>query len=408
MQRQPFTAKMLEGLQPREKVYSIYDERQPGLRVRVHPTGRKSLEVLKKLHGKAVTVRIATVGELTLPVVRQKATEIVAKIVSGINPNDEKRQRQHLRTAENYTLAEAYEDYIAERPQLREATLRNYEKALRLNASDLMKLPILRLTPSVIRERHREVAKQSEYGANMLVKVFRLLINHAHDKFVDDATGVSRIPSWQQRTMRGRWAPESRRQTFIHKEHMPEWRAALDAMPTAYNGSGGLGRDLLLFLIYTGLRIGETLQLRSEMLDPKAEILIIPATLTKTGKEIRLPLSRQALAIAERRAAKKTFRLFPCSATQGYQKHVVAVSGVSFTPHDLRRTFLSYGAAAGISPYFLKLLVNHAAGNAADITAGYVVASEDDLRHAAQQIAGKIDAAATPSNQTVIPLHSAK
>lgn len=51
-------------------------------------------------------------------------------------------------------------------------------------------------------------------------------------------------------------------------------------------------------------------------------------------------------------------------------KRVVEVSGVEFSSHDLRRTFLSAAESLDINYYTLKRLVNHKTDG--DVTSGYI------------------------------------
>ena len=72
------------------------------------------------------------------------------------------------------------------------------------------------------------------------------------------------------------------------------------------------------------------------------------------------------------------------------QKKVRDASGVSFSIHDLRRTFLTIAESMDISPYALKRLVNHKAIEKTDVTAGYIVVDIERLRHASQRITNHI------------------
>lgn len=50
---------------------------------------------------------------------------------------------------------------------------------------------------------------------------------------------------------------------------------------------------------------------------------------------------------------------------------VIKESGVHFTVHDLRRTFITVAESLDISAYALKSLLNHKMSN--DVTAGYII-----------------------------------
>jgi integrase len=63
---------------------------------------------------------------------------------------------------------------------------------------------------------------------------------------------------------------------------------------------------------------------------------------------------------------------------------VIKESGISFTIHDLRRTFMTIAESLDISAYAVKRLVNHKMNN--DITAGYIIADVERLREPMQKI----------------------
>ncbi|RUQ85047.1 integrase [Legionella septentrionalis] len=64
--------------------------------------------------------------------------------------------------------------------------------------------------------------------------------------------------------------------------------------------------------------------------------------------------------------------------------NVTKFSGIHFTVHDLRRTFITIAEGLDISAYALKRLMNHKMNG--DITAGYIVADVERLRKPMQQI----------------------
>ena len=83
--------------------------------------------------------------------------------------------------------------------------------------------------------------------------------------------------------------------------------------------------------------------------------------------------------------------VFPGTGAAGYiieprkqMTHVTKASGVRFTVHDLRRTFITIAEGLDISAYALKRLMNHKMNG--DITAGYIVADVERLRKPMQQI----------------------
>lgn len=63
---------------------------------------------------------------------------------------------------------------------------------------------------------------------------------------------------------------------------------------------------------------------------------------------------------------------------------VIKESGITFTIHDLRRTFMTIAESLDISAYAVKRLANHKMNN--DITAGYIIADVERLRDPMQKI----------------------
>ena len=63
---------------------------------------------------------------------------------------------------------------------------------------------------------------------------------------------------------------------------------------------------------------------------------------------------------------------------------VTKASGIAFTLHDLRRTFVTIAEGLDIPAYALKRLLNHKGG--AEVTAGYIIVDTERLREPMQRI----------------------
>lgn len=81
---------------------------------------------------------------------------------------------------------------------------------------------------------------------------------------------------------------------------------------------------------------------------------------------------------------------------------VIEASGVSFTLHDLRRTFITIAESIDISPYTINRLVNHKMRN--DVTAGYIITDVERLRAPMQRIADRIAACTDRPPASVLSL----
>jgi len=68
--------------------------------------------------------------------------------------------------------------------------------------------------------------------------------------------------------------------------------------------------------------------------------------------------------------------------------NVIKESGVNFSTHDLRRTFITIAESLDISAYALKRLLNHKMTN--EVTAGYIITDVERLRAPMKKISDYI------------------
>lgn len=131
-------------------------------------------------------------------------------------------------------------------------------------------------------------------------------------------------------------------------------------------------------------------KLRRDQIDFRARTLTI--TGTKNHEAHTLLFSDYLLDLPHRRLESTTSNfVFPGTGAGGYIieprkqiSKVIASTGIVFTVHDLRRTFITVAESLDIPAYALKRLLNHKMQN--DITAGYIMADAERLRRPMQQI----------------------
>jgi integrase len=121
---------------------------------------------------------------------------------------------------------------------------------------------------------------------------------------------------------------------------------------------------LLRFLLLTGQRIGEA-QL-ANWTDIREERWLIPAEHSKNKKAQWVPITgavKQVLNSLPKGRAK-LFGTRSTTGTQAWLKRWCEREGIDprFTPHDLRRTFVTEINELGVEPYVIEKLVNHSMG----------------------------------------------
>tara|TARA_B100001094_G_scaffold312781_1_gene349821 strand:- start:1900 stop:3066 length:1167 start_codon:yes stop_codon:yes gene_type:complete len=125
---------------------------------------------------------------------------------------------------------------------------------------------------------------------------------------------------------------------------------------------------LFLMLALFGTRLGETRQTRWQDISFEHKTWTIPASHTKTNKELILPLTQQAIRLFKiyKLQAKSPY-LFS-SRKGGVLSHtsahamIIRLSKGQWTAHDIRKRFRSILADLGIDYYVSESLLNHAKG----------------------------------------------
>lgn len=135
----------------------------------------------------------------------------------------------------------------------------------------------------------------------------------------------------------------------------------------------------------------------------------------KNRQPFLLPFSDHVATIfARRREAAEDAYVFPGAGCEGYLieprnpiAKVIEASGVDFTIHDLRRTFITVAESIDIQPYAIKRMVNHKMRG--DVTAGYIVADVERLREPVKRVSNfLLKAMGLRESATVQPLRAAQ
>jgi integrase len=130
--------------------------------------------------------------------------------------------------------------------------------------------------------------------------------------------------------------------------------------------------------------------LQWNQIDLKAKTLTLFDT--KNRQSHTLPLTDYLhTLLVQRKQLSNTNYVFPGPGKAGYiieprkqMAKVIEATGISFTVHDLRRTFITIAESLDIPAYALKRLLNHKMTN--DVTAGYIILDVERLRKPMQMI----------------------
>jgi len=365
-----------------------YDDILKGFGVRVTSGGSKAFFVEKLVNHKLRRITVGRYPELTVEQARKEAQKMMGKIATGIDPLAERRESK----AKAVTLKEVYADYLAARKALKPNTIKDYDRIMKESFFDWANKPLLDFTKDMVAKRHSMIGEKSHARANLAMRFLRAIFNFAAGQY-EDAKGRSMIlenPVKRLSHTRA-WYRIERKQTLIKAVDLPDWyQAVMEVKDERSSGKSAALRDYFLLILFTGLRREEAASLTWDRVDLKSKTLTIADT--KNHQAHVLPLSDFIYDLLESRQAQTTTEyLFPGEGKTGYNveprkvmKKIIEQSGVTFTLHDLRRTFITVAESLDIPAYALKRLLNHKMNH--DVTAGYIVMDVERLRAPMQKI----------------------
>ncbi|MCG8017932.1 MAG: integrase family protein [Candidatus Thiodiazotropha sp. 'RUGA'] len=405
------------------------DTRVLGLQIQVTDKGVKTYYVYKRIHGQPKRIKIGRFPDLSPALARDQAQVCLSQIAQGIDPMALKRKER----AKSVTLETAFKDFKVARSSLKPKTLYDYQRVMDLAFSDWMKTELVKITKDKVARRHQRLGRErGEAYANLALRVFRTVYNFARTRY-EDEVGNSILPENPVNRLSDTraWFKQKRRNTVITRAELPAWFRAVKTIraeaqfsykgfsykggsnykPASYNYKETI-LDYLLLILFTGLRRQEAAQLTWSNVDLANQTLKVPDT--KNGEDHILPISDylyDLLAARYKQAEDDAVYVFPGEKDNPYLieprsvvKKIADLSGVPFTIHDLRRTFITVAESLDIPAYALKRLLNHKMTN--DVTAGYIITDVERLRKPMQKVTDfLLSVAEIKPSAAVVPLH---
>jgi integrase len=367
-----------------------YDNVLKGFGVRVTSGGSKAFFVEKLVNRKLRRITLGRYPALTVEQARKQAQKLLGQIAIGVDPIAERKEQKLKLIA----LKELFDAYLIARKELKPTTLLDYNRLIKQVFSDWLNKPLLDISKDMIAKRHREFGERSKARSNSAMRLLRALFNFASGEY-EDSHGRSLVPENPVKRLSHTraWYRVDRKQTVIKTHELPAWyQAVIEVKDERSTGKSSILRDYFLLLLFTGLRRQEAIELTWDRVDFKAKTITI--TDTKNRHTHVLPLSDYLLSLFKNRKSEAEFGshfVFPGTGKTGYNveprkvmKKIIDQSGVTFTLHDLRRTFITVAESLDIPAYALKRLLNHKMTQ--DVTAGYIVMDVERLRLPMQKI----------------------
>lgn len=408
------------SLQPGAKPVSYYDDVLTGFGLRIRPSGAAAwfIEYRPGAGGRGVQKRrmvIGTLATLAPEKARDAAERLLAQVKLGADPAAE---RTAARKAE--TINDILDAYISQHaiPHLKKGSvdlLRVYfDKHIR---PVLGRKQTTVVTKADIARLHRAIGAKQPVTANRAIVALRAAFNYAIQHHAipagtdNPASGIEPFDEKpRQRYLTNEelqrlgdaireaeaagipWEPDPTKK-FKHAAKPENRRTKIDQHAAA----------AIRLLLFTGCRLREILNLRWNEYDAGRGLLFLPDS--KTGQKT-VVLSAPAIALLEDLPRVGSFVIageFAGTKNEGPRsdlnrpwRAVRKRAGIEDVRlHDLRHSFASVGAGAGVGLPIIGHLLGHAQ---ASTTQRYAHVAIDPARRAADIIANKISDAMNGDN----------
>lgn len=404
------TDKYLSTLKPGAKPLEVRDTEVRGLTFRLQPSGVATFFLqYRDGTGKQGRVKIGRYGdnavnrEIGLPRARALAKEHLAKITLGDNPADERRQARKDLTLGTF-LDEEYGPWA-------KANLKSHESVLlRLKAgfAPLTGKRLADLSPFDF-EKHRlrrlkeklptRTKPASPATINRDQQTLRAALTRAvawGHMDVNPLTGTKKAKEDKNRAIRAMTADEEQRivgafwarhtkRVLKGKEQAMKHRRTPPPVPVYLD----YFEPMIAVSLGCGLRRGEALALDWADVDMKAKTITVKGEGAKSAQTRKIPLGARVHDVLTEWATQtpKTGKVFPEASVDSIRakwRVLLADAGVKgLRWHDLRHTFGSRLALAGVALPIVQKLMGHAS---ITTTARYLHSTDDDARKAIQSL----------------------
>ncbi len=389
------TKRTVDAAKPGATRYVIWDSEVSGFGLRVGTSGRKVYLLKYRIGGGRKGTRrepvIGKHGDLTPDQARQIALEWMAEVRRGGDPA---QTREALRDAPR--MADLLARYLADHAERHKkaSSVANDRRLIETRLRPALgKRKVAEVTRAEVERLHNRLAA-TPYEANRVLALLSKMFNlaEAWEMRPDGSNPCRHVKRFR----------EERRERFLSERELARLGAALAA---AERGEvvGSKGAPIsphaiaaIRLLIFTGARRGEVLGLRwdwiaweaqrAELPDSKSgrKFLYLPPAALEVLRAVPRVEGNPHVIVGGRLGAALVNLTLPWIAIRS----AAGLAGVRL--HDLRHSFASVGAGAGMSLPLIGALLGH---RETATTARYAHLSDDPQRAGAALISDRIKAA---------------
>lgn len=367
-----FTKKILDSLPlpPQSKRFYFYDTKVRGLEIMITDQGSQSFKVYRKCNGKPVRVTLGKYPEMSIENARHEAQRVIADMIKGKNPNEEKKT---LRS--ETTFGEMFVLFMERYSKHHKKTWKDDEKDVPRFLGHWFQRKLSSLTKQEIQALHEKIRKENGlYQANRLLARLHIIYNKAIEwgwEGINPAQGIKKFK-------------EKSRDRFLHPDELPRFFESLDLED---NDSI---RDYIYISLLTGVRKSNVLSMRWEDIHFERKEWLIPET--KNGESLRVHLVEKVIDILKERACRypQNKWVFEGTGETGHLvepksgwKRILERAGIKdLRLHDLRRTLGSWQAVTGANSFMIGRSLGH---KSTQSTAVYARLNIDPVRDSVEK-----------------------
>jgi integrase len=398
-----FDDKFVRNLAAPEKGNRIaYDHGKDPVRgfgIRVTAAGAKSFVLNYTIAGRERRLTIGRYSDWSVAAAREQARSLRRKVDSGEDPLEATETQRNAPT-----VSELCDRYLVEHASRKRTGEQDRSMIERFVRPRLGSRKVASITFDDLDKLHRQLTDANgKYAANraaaLLSKMFNLSTRWRM-RTDNPAKGIERNH-------------EERRYRYLTGDEMRRFTEALAVYPNQ------VAANAVRLLLLTGARRGEVLGATWDQFDLATGIWVKPSTHTKQKREHRVPISAPARQLlADMRAAAEVHAkakervpskyLFPTRVGDGPMVVITAWAGLCKAAalegvrlHDLRHTYASVLASAGLSLPVIGALLGHTQPGT---TARYAHLFDDPLRAATERVGAIVTGADNSGGADVVPI----
>ena len=210
-----FIKKTLDSLKlpDKNKRHYFYDTKIKGLELMVTEQGTKSFKVYRKFNGKPVRVTLGKYPEMTIENARNEAQRVIADMISGKNPNEEKK---NIRS--ETTFGEMFKIFMERHSKVTKKSWIADELDIPRFLSHWFERKLSTITKQEIQLIHEKIRKENGlYQANRMLARIHIIYNKAIEWGWNRTNPASSIKKFKEKS----------RDRFLHPDELPRFFESL-------------------------------------------------------------------------------------------------------------------------------------------------------------------------------------